>query len=194
MRNKFIRKPAGCKFCVEYSRKRGCISKHCPYYAERIAAGLLSYNGAVREAFRAIPTFRDDLAGIEKRLSGWFWNGEEHRQRFEYLRLYTGRCKNFYTNEYLAAMYLLTATGTLYDHTYQCFTRNGPEFAVAKVKGLSIDEYTLLGAAKTLYFGSDDLTAEDLAEPEIVAPEMLYFVINAVLIVRFGESVLAGAA
>ena len=50
MKNGFICKTASCKLCGEYSRKRGCISKHCPYLAERVAAGALNYKGAVMEA------------------------------------------------------------------------------------------------------------------------------------------------
>ena len=56
--------------------------------------------------------------------------------------------------------------------------------------GLSIDEYTLLGTAKTLYFGTEDLTGQDIAEREVISPESLPFIVTAVLIVRFGEAVL----
>lgn len=192
MKNRFIHKTASCKLCVEYSRKRGCISKHCPYYTERVAAGALNYKDAVTEAFRSIPMFGNNMTAIKKRLSESIWNGVEHKQRMDALRLYTGRCKSFYTNEYLAAMYLLTATQTLYDRTRQCFTKYGLEFALVNNKGLSVDEYTLMGTAKTLYFGTDDLTAEDITEPEIVSTEALSFIVNAVLIVRFGEAVLNG--
>ena len=190
MKNKFICKTASCKLCAEYSRKRGCISKHCPYLAERVAAGSLNYKEAVAEAFQTNPMFGDNMNAIRKRLSESIWNGVEHRRRMEGLRLYTGRDKRFYTNEYLAAMYLLTATGTLYERTRQCFTKNGLEFAFIKKSGLSIDEYTLLGTAKTLYFGTEDLTAEDIAEPEIISATVLPLIVTAVLIVRFGEVVL----
>lgn len=106
------------------------------------------------------------------------------------LQTYVGSGKKFFTNEYLAAMYLLTATQTLYEHTHQCFTRHGLEFSAARKTGLSIDEYTLLGAAKTIYFGTEDLPAEDIAEEEIVSGQALQYIVNAVLIVRFGEAVL----
>lgn len=190
MKNRFLSKTASCKLCAEYSRKRGCISKHCPYLAERVAAGSLNYKGAVVEAFQSIPMFADHISVIQKRLSDSIWNGVEHKQRMDVLRFYTGRSKTFYTNEYLAAMYLLTATQTLYERTHQCFTKNGLEFAFVKKAGLSIDEYTLLGTAKTLYFGTEDLTGQDIAEREVIGPEVLTFIVTAVLIVRFGEAVL----
>lgn len=192
MKNRFISKTASCKLCAEYSRKRGCVSKHCPYLMERVAAKSLTYKGAVAEAFQSIPMFADHVTAIQKRLTDSIWNGVEHKQRMDALRLYTGRCKDFYTNEYLAAMYLLTATPLLYERTHQCFTKYGLEFALVNNKGLSVDEYTLLGTAKTLYFGTEDLTAEDIAEAEIVSAEALPFIVNAVLIVRFGEDVLNG--
>lgn len=190
MNSKFYCKTASCKLCAEYSRKRGCTSKHCPYLAERIAAGSLTYRSAVMEAFSYNPTFSGSVGAIRKRLSDSVWNGVEHKQRMEALRLYTGRSKTFYTNEYLAAMYLLTATQTLYERTHQCFTKNGLEFAFVKKAGLSIDEYTLLGTARTLYFGTSDLTGEDVAEPEVISSTALPFIVNAVLIVRFGEEAL----
>ena len=190
MNNGISNKPASCKLCTEYTRKRGCISKHCPHLAERVAAGTLNYKSAVAEAFHTNPIFSDHVTVIQKRLSDSVWNGTDHKRRMEALRLYTGRAKSFYSNEYLAAMYLLTATKTLYENTHQCFTRYGPEFALVRKTGLSIDEYTLLGTAKTLYFGTEDLTAEDITAPEIVSPTALPFIVTAVLIVRFGEAVL----
>ena len=193
MKNRFISKTAGCKLCAEYSRKRGCTSKHCPYFTERIAAGALNYKGAVNEAFQVIPMFADSLNGIRKRLSDSIWNGTEHKKRMAALRLFTGRGKDFYTNEYLAAMYLLTATETLYERTRLCFSKYGLDFALVDNKGLSIDEYTLLGTAKTLYFGTEDLTGEDIAEPEVISAEALPFIVNAVLVVRFGEEILDNA-
>lgn len=185
-----IQKTVSCKLCTEYSRKRGCTSKHCPHLKERVAAGSLTYKKAVTEAFLSIPMFADHVNAIHKRLSASVWNGTDHKERLEALRLYTGRNKDFYTNEYLAAMYLLTATKPLYDRTYQCFTRNGLEFALARKKGLSVDEYTLLGTAKTLYYSTEDLTVEDIIDPEIVGRTVFSLVVNAVLIVRFGDAVL----
>lgn len=193
MKNGSISKTASCKLCAEYSRKRGCISKHCPYFAERVAAGALNYKGAVSEAFQVIPMFADNLSGIRKRLSDSIWNGAEHKKRMDTLRLRTGQNKDFYSNEYLAVMYLLTVTQTLYERTNQCFERYGVEFTLADNKSLSIDEYTLLGTAKTLYFGTEDLTGEDIAEPEVISAEALPFIVNAVLIVRFGEEILDNA-
>jgi len=52
LKNGFICKTASCKLCGEYSRKRGCISKHCPYLAERVAAGALNYKGATVDGGR----------------------------------------------------------------------------------------------------------------------------------------------
>lgn len=192
MKSNFISKTktASCKLCAEYSRERGCISKHCSYFAERIAARSLTYKEAVAEAFQSIHIFADNVAAFQKRLSDSIWNGLEHKERMEALRLYTGRSKKFYTNEYLAVMYLLTATPLLYERTRQCFTRYGLEFALVTNKGLSVDEYTLLGTAKTLYLGTEDLTADDIAESEVISATALPFIVNAVLIVRFGESVL----
>lgn len=190
MKNHFINATASCKLCAEYTKKRGCISKHCPYLSERIAAGTLNYKGAVTEAFQSIPMFADNVTAIQKRLSDSAWNGADHKRRMEWLLVYMGRSKSFCTNEYLAAMYLLTATQTLYDRAYQGFTKNGLDFALVQKTGLSIDEYTLLGTAKTLYFGTSDLTAEDIAEPEVTSAVVLPLIVNAVLIVRFGEEVL----
>lgn len=193
MKNNTTNMAVSCKLCTEYSKSQGCTAKHCPCFAERIAAGALNYKGAVTEAFQSIPAFADQWGLVRKRLKNSIWNGAAHKQRMEYLRLRTGRSKRFYTNEYLAAMYLLTATPLLYERTHDCFTKNGLEFALVNSKGLSIDEYTLLGTAKTLYFGTEDLTAADIAEPEIISAAVLPLIVYAILIVRFGEEVLKNA-
>jgi hypothetical protein len=190
VKNKLNCKPANCKLCTEYSSEKGCVSKHCAYLAERIAAQSLNYRGAVTEAFQSIPMFADHVTAIQKRLSNSMWNGAEHKRRMKALRLYTNQRKSIYTNEYLAVMYLLTATKTLYERTHPCFKPQGLDFSLAQKAGLSVDEYTMLGAAKTLYYGTGDLTAEDMIEPEIISSEVLPFIVYAVLIVRFGEKVL----
>jgi hypothetical protein len=181
-------KIVGCKLCTEYSRKHGCTAKHCPYLAERVKAGALNYKSAVTEAFRSIPMFANNVTALQKRLSSCVWNGAEHQRRLKALRLHVGQSQC--PNEYLAAMYLLTATKLLYKHTRPCFTKYGLEFAFLERSGLSVDEYTLLGTAKTLYFGTSDLTAEDISEPEVISTAVLPFIVNAVLIVRFGEAAL----
>ena len=36
-----------CKFCTEVVGRKGCRQEVCPYYAERIEAGVISYREAV---------------------------------------------------------------------------------------------------------------------------------------------------
>ena len=192
MGNDTVGKTISCKYCLKYSKKRGCLANTCPYFKERMTAGSLNYKKAINEAFRCNPLFADKLPAIQKRLSNSVWNGDDHKRRMRILLRYSGKAGDDLANKYLAAAYLLTVTRILYENTQQCFSKQGLDFSLARKTGLSVDEYTLLGTAKTLFRGTADLTGEDIADPEIVSDRILPYIVTAVLIMRFGEAVLSG--
>ena len=71
-----------------------------------------------------------------------------------------------------------------------CYTPTGICFDRARRSGISIQNYDLLGAAKTIYCGVPDLTLDDLANYEIIGTETFQLIANALLIVRYGPEIL----
>ena len=90
------------------------------------------------------------------------------------------------TAKYYAAMYLLTANEDLYRRTANCFCRHGIEFDYAVLREITLHNYALFMAARSICTGSKDITLADLADPEIIDTEAFRLIINAVLIARYG--------
>ena len=75
-----------------------------------------------------------------------------------------------------------------------CYTPTGIRFDRARRRGISIRDYDLLGAAKTIYYGTPDLTLDDLSSYEIIDAETFRLIVNALLIVRYGPCILTWGA
>ena len=89
---------------------------------------------------------------------------------------------------YCAALYLLTANEDIYFRTANCFRGYGIAFDLASVKGISIHNYTLLAAAKDIYANGDRVTLNDLGVSELVDALAFRLIVNALLIVRSGNT------
>ena len=74
-------KPAdvACEYCVN-SRRRRCRIAGCPWLAERIEAGVVSYASAVRELFGGVAdeAFIKRLGSLVLHFRGSFWLSAEH--------------------------------------------------------------------------------------------------------------------
>lgn len=179
-----------CRYCTDYSRKHGCRSAHCPYLSERIEAGVVGYGEAVAETFKAVPAIRYRLAYLTSTFPGTMWSDGGHERRMNAVSYYAGHNRKRDTNEYFAALYLLSADRDLYRRTMSCHNRSTIRFEKAHRRGISTRGYTLLGAAKTIYLGTNDLTPEDLTNTEIIDTDTFRLIINALLIVRYGVNAL----
>ena len=174
-----------CKFCTEYKKCDRNLMK-CPWIAERIEAGTVSYTEAVLTAFpgkglsfvRLIETIRD--------YPGTFWLNKQHKDRMEMFNHVLGYVPKRNTPSYYAVMYLLTTSEELFRRTSNCFYRRGIEFDYAVLQNISLHDYTLFSVAKDLYTGTVKLTLLDMADREIVDDEAFHLIINATLIAKYG--------
>lgn len=71
-----------CEYCVN-SRRRRCRITGCPWLAERIEAGVVSYASAVRELFWRVEdeAFIQQLGSLVLHFRGSFWLDREHEFR-----------------------------------------------------------------------------------------------------------------
>ena len=72
----------------------------------------------------------------------------------------------------LCALYLLTADCRLWSRVKQSVNARGIQFQGIKLGELSPEAYTLYMTAKDLYCGTKYITVSDLADKEIVSPQM----------------------
>lgn len=159
----------------------------CP---KRTSGDLVCYGEAVTDNILTASSIRRRLAYMVSTFPGTMWRDGGHEGRMESVRYFSGFDERFGTNAYYAAIYLLTADVDLYRRTVDCYTRTGIRFDQTQRNGISIQAYDLLGAAKTIYFSTRDLTMDDLANYEVIDAETFQLIANALLIVRYGRCIL----
>ena len=86
----------------------------------------------------------------------------------------------------LAALYLLTADGRLWNCCKHHIAENTVFFEKIKLYDCSERAYTLYCAAKDLTLGTKHITASDLADADLVPPILFRTICNAMAIRRFG--------
>lgn len=163
----------------------------CPHIAERIEAGAVCYGEAVRAAFKhpsAILRWR--LHRLIEQFGDSLWENENHAKRFAHMRAEMGTRKKRDTPQFFAALYLLTANEDIWRRCYNCFTTAGIEAAYARMTGISVRNYVLVQAAKSLYLGTDHFILSDLEDSDAVDDEAFRLIVNATLIAMYGKEVL----
>lgn len=86
----------------------------------------------------------------------------------------------------LSALYLLTADFNLWKRTKPHIRKNRIDFHTIRLNGINEKGYTLFCVAKDLYLGTKYLTISDLADTELISPDMFGIICNAMTIRRFG--------
>ena len=86
----------------------------------------------------------------------------------------------------LSALYLLTADYRLCKIMKHHVEKNAVDFAGVSLKGIHENGYTLYCVAKDLYLGTKHLSVSDLADTELIRPQIFMLVCNAMAVRRFG--------
>ena len=87
-------------------------------------------------------------------------------------------------------MYLLTSDNDVYRRAAQCFTKRTIDFRKIQTRGASHHAYAVIAAARSIYDGTEQVTAADLAIPEVIPLSAFRLIIHALLVARYGLDVL----
>lgn len=177
-----------CKLCTEYARKTGCRHEVCPFLAERIEAGVVSYQSAIKAMIPRRSILWNRLSVLLQNFPGYLWADSSHKTRMELFNHQLGYNKSRNTPSYYAAMFLLTSNQALFNRTGNCFYRSGIEFGYATLNGISAHNNSLFQAAKGLR-NARGITEAELAAPEKIDDEAFRLIINAMLIAKYGTDV-----
>ncbi len=188
---KYTLEDVDCRFCKEYEHRKCTVESGCPYLAERIEAGAVDYGEVIRDTFKDTPELlRCRLRRLTERFPDTMWTNAAHERRFYHLWAELGTKKKRDTPQFFAALYLLTANEDVYRRAYNAFHPNGIKPEYIRVSGISIPNYALVQAAKSIYFGTDGITLADLSDSEAVDEESFCLIVNAILIARYGKEVM----
>ena len=179
-----------CEYCVN-SRRRKCRIMGCPWLAERIEAGVVSYASAVRELFGGVAdeAFIKRLGSLVLHFRGSFWLDREHEFNTRLLLRSVGY-QAWRNPRFFASLYLFGSNRGLLKRAWNACMPGGFEPGFLIMRGVSAHDYTLIQAAKALMCGGLGLTLYDLADAEIVDDEEFRLIIHALLIANYGPDVL----
>ena len=185
-------KPAdvACEYCVN-SRRRRCRIAGCPWLAERIEAGVVSYASAVRELFGGVSdeAFIQRLGSLVLHFRGSFWLNREHEFNTRLLLRSVGY-EAWKNPRFFASLYLFGSNRALLKRAWNACLPQGFEPGYMVMRGVSAHDYTLIQAAKAITGCGSGLELEDLADAEIVDDAAFRLIINALLIANYGSDVL----
>lgn len=182
-----------CKYCAERRHWR-CQASGCPWLAERIEAGTVSYAAVILKLFRDI---KDKavvmrLGQLVLNFRGSVWLSAEHEFNTRQLLQSVG-FGAWRDPRYFAALYLFGSNRTLLKRAWNAYLpqRFIPEYIW--LHGISPHDYALVTAAKTILgvAGFEDaISAELLADTEVIDDEAFRLIVNALLIANYGPAVL----
>lgn len=89
-------------------------------------------------------------------------------------------------NEYLAAIYLLSANKKLWKATKYVAERKEIDFSLIKPKKFTTNRYTVFIVAKDIYTDSTHITIKDICDRYLVPDKLLELFVTALHICRFG--------
>ncbi|MFY0428718.1 hypothetical protein [Vescimonas sanitatis] len=91
----------------------------------------------------------------------------------------------------LAAAYLLSSRAGLWRRVLPHISHGRIDFSSISLRGIDPRDYPVYRAAKGLYCGTLLITSSELADEEQVSSEAFGDILNAMLIARYGKSIMA---
>ena len=180
-------KDVECEYCQNYVRKNPCLLCACTCLKGRIEAGVLNLSEFVRDCFA--PFMEPQLQERMRQQFGdrkSFFLSDTHRRRWTHWRALCWRL----SGRNKAALFLLTAYESLWRRMVWKCGNDGFDFQAVHLRGIRPELYSVYQAAKAIAVGSCNITLADLASPELVTDEAFQLIINALLMVKYGDVVL----
>ena len=185
-------KPAdvACEYCVN-SRRRRCRESGCPWLAERIEAGVVSYASAVRGLFGGVENeaLIQRLGQLVLHFRGSFWLSAEHEFNTRLLLRSVGY-QAWRNPRFFASLYMFASNRALLKRAWNACMPHGFEPMFLVMRGVSAHDYALIQAAKALMCDGLGLTLCDLADCEVVDDVAFKLIVNALLIANYSSDVL----
>lgn len=177
-----------CRYCLHYQRK-SCQVRICPYIAERLETGAITYRDLVLECFGTVHHL-----GLQRRLgSVTRWEGPD-QTTLDRVRIWqqenAKRYPSAVTPSWLAAAYLLATRELLWTAAVPTLSPEFINFSKFIWDGFDVRNYPLFYAAKRLYEGKPPMDAVELANRKLVDEQAFLDIIGATLIARYGPAIL----
>ena len=133
-----------CEYCVEW-RHRRCQAVGCPWLAERIEAGVVSYAAAVHGLFGCVENeaFIQRLGLLVLHFHGSFWLDSEHEYNTRLLLRSVGY-QAWRNPRFFAVLYLFGSNRALLKRAWNACMPQGFEPLYMVMRGVSAHDYALI--------------------------------------------------
>lgn len=177
-----------CTYCRSYMRHT-CQESVCPYIPERLEAGTIGYQELAERYLR--------MAGHQK-----LWKRASSLSKGKTLPLALEPAHRHRLSEWpeagtasicpqkLAAVYLLSSRIGLWRRVLPHISHGMIDFSSVSLRGIDPRDYPVYRAAKGLYCGKLLITSAELADEEQVSSEAFGDILNAMLIARYGKTII----
>lgn len=182
-----------CKYCL-HCRRMVCKVPKCPYIAERLEAGVISYPFLLEERFCHVnhAGFHRRLETLAKTQSALrFWNNQHSKLMQEFVeRIH--QCPNAQVSGWiLGAAYLCLTTDRLRELITSHFSPSGEiDWKHVSLAGISEAEYAFCHVARAFSRQKHGITTDELGDEELVDDLTFELIVNALLLSKYGEPVL----
>ena len=102
----------------------------------------------------------------------------KHKKRFEEVLRSPKGARMIRSRQYISAIYFLTADEVLWKLSENQVGQYGIFFWNMKLKGIDLNGYIFLMAAKSVHSGVPLIDEDEIADAEIVTPEILKVIVN----------------
>ncbi|MBP3509291.1 hypothetical protein [Oscillibacter sp.] len=183
-----------CRGCLAFQRKR-CTARHCAWIKERLENHHIGYRILVLQQIRTLRfnelTKRVQNLHIHNR--GCSFSSPAHEYRIhKQLQAPGDMGARKITSRWLSTVFLLASSDQLWERYTMgnCWNISYSSQLKKNVGALSLQDYALYQAAKTFQTGNQHITYTDLIDPELVDDSTLRLIVDAMMILRYGDAVL----
>ena len=138
-----------------------------------------------------------EIKGLYKKIKKFIGGGDENVMLFMNVG-HKNRFNNFYrfakkkdwnvinSNRNLAALFLLSGNEHLWKQIKSIVDEDSISLKQVDIFSDNEEVYDIYQAVKFILYGTDKLTLEDLAEPEILADEVVLLITNSFIVNKYG--------
>jgi len=139
------------------------------------------------------------IKGLYKKVKKLFEGGEEcvmlflnqnHKNRFNNFYKYAEKkgWNVINSNRNLAALFLLSGSDQLWNQSKSIVDENSINLNNVDICSREVDVYDIYQAVRFILYGADNLTLEDLAEPEIIPDDVVVLITNSFIVNKYGKT------
>jgi hypothetical protein len=183
------KEPLRCQDCG-YPISDCCNDTPCIYFAERLAAGLITYAEILENHFKDCGSTRlkRRLDFLARNFDGEIFLNPIHRSRFYTVCRIQDIPIEDRNLSYLATLFLLTADNKLWCAAKEHIYVDSFDFKKMHLNGINTDGYAIFQTARTINTGREFIKRDEIADKTLITEQTFKVIINSMLLSKYGTA------